>query len=181
MCFGLLDSLPRVATTSFYKRSTPTKRRSCRKTEVLYKKLFKTDAILPDRVNSLLQSFLRDTSDVIILFLEKKWITIRCNNNSKPLAILSTMVYFLDSREYLCHGIWLHASLFNRGERCVYKYDNTTKSNERISQYHTCRHFRGNLIYFLKCIVCWMDDKPTHGTTRAPQVFRKTIHYSGAE
>lgn len=24
-----------------------------------------------------------------------------------------------------------------------------------------------------------MDDKPTHETTRAPQVFRKTIHYRG--
>lgn len=66
-------------------------------------------------------------------------------------------------------------TLLSRGERCVYKYDNTTKSNERISRYHMCRHFRGNLIYFLKYIVCWMGDKTTHETTRAPQVFRKTI------
>lgn len=37
------------------------------------------------------------------------------------------------------------------------------------------RHLRGNLIYFLKYIVCRMGDKTTHETTHVLQVFRKTI------
>lgn len=56
---------------------------------------------------------------------------------------------------YLCHGIWRYASLLSRGERCVYKYDKYDKvQRTRTTVYHVYRHFSGNLIYFLKYIVC---------------------------
>lgn len=127
---GLLPSSGNNVLQTFYADKTSKFQRRKFRT-----RLFKTDAILPDRVNPPLQNFLRNNVfNIIVLFFEK--ITIRnCNNNSKLLVILSA-TYFPNSKVYLCHRIWRYASLVSRGERCIYKYDNTTKSNEHISRYH---------------------------------------------